>query len=146
MAMIIYDAGLDKNSATILNFYVDPNAGTIKNRMKYFGWPKIADGLRKKFQDAGTYAAMTNDDFVAEVTKEAESKCQAIIQKSGTGLWEARIKIDGKRYTPGDLYTVDSQDHGFPLKNLRLERVDHTMDKNGWSTNLTLREDVEAQE
>lgn len=141
VAMIIYDAGTDKNDTEIVDFYVDPDAGSIKNKMRYQPMTDISKLLKRQFTNDGTYTAMTNDDFVDYCRAAAIARCTTIISKIGKGLWQATINVEGANYATGDLYTVAAPAHGFPSSNLRLERVVHTMNKNGWGTLLTLTQD-----
>ena len=59
----------------------------------------------------------------------------------GRGLWEAKIVIPGEKIIVGGLYNCNAPEIGFPKKKLRIERVLHNMDGNGWITTLTLKED-----
>lgn len=141
IAMIIYDAGLDKNDTTILGFYVDPNAGTIKNKVKYQPMTDIAKLFKRQFQNAGTYTGMSNSQFTSYCEAAAIARCTSLISKVGQGLWQITMNVDGAIYSPGPLYSVSASEDGFPTSNLRLERVVHTMNKNGWGTLLTLTQD-----
>jgi hypothetical protein len=133
--MVIFDAGTDLNGNQILDFYNDPNAGTIKNAIKFQPMTDIAERLK---QDT---TIIDNDIFRQKAIDQGKAEAKRIIDKGGRGLWEATITIVGKHYTPGKLYTVTAPQMGFSARNLRLDRVVHTLNKNGWSTQLTLVED-----
>lgn len=146
LSMLIYDAGEDKNGSSIIDFYLKPDAGSITGRIKYHPMIAIAKDLKRRYIAAGTYAAMSNNTFIENVTLEARAKAQAIVDKVGIGLWEVNAVSVGQKYDMGDLYQVSSPLQGFPATNLRLDRVVHRMDRDGWTTLLTLTEDPEAEE
>lgn len=144
IAMIIYNAGNDKNGDAYLGFYLDPEAGTIKKRMKYQPMTDISKQVTKDLTDAGTYAGTSNSDFQALLKARADARSRAIVQQVGTGLWEAKVTVGGTKWDFGALYNVDAVLVGFPKTPLRLNRIVHTMDKKGWVTTLEFLEDVEA--
>jgi hypothetical protein len=144
ISMVIYNAGADKDGNDVLGFYLDPEAGSIKNRMAYQPMTDISKLLKKKFTDAGTYGSLTNAAFTAELDSAAVARSEAIVRRVGQGLWESIVDVDGEKYSYGDLYTVDATDQGFPATPVRINRIVHVMNKNGWKTRLTLRQDPEA--
>lgn len=156
ISMIIYNAGEDLNGADRINFELDPSAGTIKNRIRYNPWTDISQlvrqGLKDQYSLADTEnstilaAGITNTDFLALIDQIAIARCRAVFSKVGQGLWGANITVDGAKYTVGKFYTTSAVEIGFPPTNLRLNRVVHSLNKNGWSTQLELQEDPESEE
>lgn len=155
ISMIIYNAGEDLNASDRIEFKLDPTAGSVKNRIKYNPWLDISQlvrqGLKDQFDLADTenstlLTVITNEDFIDLLDERAVSRCMNVFAKVGQGLWSTDIDVDGLRYTPGKFYTVSSSEFGFPPTNLRLIRIVHTLNKNGWLTKLELREDPESEE
>jgi hypothetical protein len=143
LSMIIYNAGSDKNGSAVVYFYLDPNAGSIKNKIKYQPMTDVSKRIRKNLEIAGTYTGMTNSAFITLLRNSAEGRCRAIIQQIGQGLWEAEVKVEGAKYNFGDFHTVTNSRNGFPATPLRINRVQHTFDKKGWQTTLTLLQDAQ---
>lgn len=142
MSMIIYNAGNDKNDSAVVNFYLDPNAGgSLKNKIKYQPMTDISKRIKRDLEIAGTYSATSNGTFISLLRTAAEARCRSIIQNIGQGLYEAEVKVEGAKYNYGDLYPVSNARQGFPSTNLRINKVQHTFDKKGWITTLTLKED-----
>lgn len=141
ISMIIYNAGPDKDGNDYVDFYLDPEAGSIKNRMRYFSMIDISKDIKKR---TNSWSGLTNSEVQTLLKNEADAKCRRIVNNIGQGLWEAKITIPGAKYEYGGLYPVSATDFGFPSTNLRITRVVHRMNKNGWQTDLTLTEDADA--
>jgi hypothetical protein len=144
ISMVIYNAGADKNDTDYVNFYLDPEAGSIKNNMKYVSMVDISKDLKKTLTDNGTYASTSNEDYQATLQTNAVIRCRRIVQNIGQGLWQANVGVPGEKYTYGNLYNVSSTSFGFPKTELRINRIVHRMDKNGWQTDLELLQDADA--
>lgn len=139
--MLIYDAGEDKNGASILDFEYRKDAGSIKGSVKYQPMTEISKQIRWSLGEA-TYNTIDNDTFVALCKVQAISKAQAIIDKVGQGLWKSTVTMFGTKITPGELYKHNASRIGFQNIDLRVDSVIHTMNVNGWQTKVTLLEDV----
>ena len=146
ISMVIYNAGNDKNDNAWLGYYLDPFATSIKNRMLYQPMIDISRDLKAELIRNGTYDTISNEDYVEILDNRAKARARSIVSKVGQGLWEADIDIRGEKYTPGTIYGVDASKLGLGTLNLRLTRVVHIMDRNGWLTKLTLKEDPEKLE
>lgn len=141
ISMIIYNAGNDLNGNAVLGFYLDPLASSIKNRMLYQPMTDISRDLHAELTRSGEISNISNDDYVAILDERAKARARAIISKVGQGLWQAEVDMRGKKFTPGTMYAVDASKFGLASLNLRLTRVVHIMNRNGWLTKLTLNED-----
>jgi hypothetical protein len=147
--MLIYDAGEDKNGQSILDFEYRKDAGSIKGSIKFQPMTEIREEVKRTYiltNGQVAYDALSNDDFVALCKLKAKPKSQAIIAKVGQGLWKCDTTIYGSKLVPGTLYKTKATRIGFPVRNLRLDTVIHTMNSNGWSTKITLLEDVSPEE
>lgn len=133
--MVIYDAGEDKNGNSILGFYLKPDAGSIKGRMHYEPMVTISQYEKEALGDTA-YAAISNEDFIALCDAKAQARSETIVYNYSRGLWEATVNVRGNRYDIAGLYALDAVDFGFPQNNLRLERITHTLNKDGWQTTL----------
>jgi len=142
--MLIYDAGNDKNGASILGFEYRKDAGSIKGSVKYQPMTEIRDEVKRNLGQTA-YDALSNSEFVTLCKAKAIPKSQAIIAKIGQGLWKANIVTQGTKLVPGTLYKTTASRIGFPVTSLRLDTVVHTMNSKGWVTKLTLIEDVSAE-
>jgi hypothetical protein len=154
ISMIIYNAGEDLNGSDRINFELDPSAGTIKNRIRYNPWTDInqlvRQGLKDQYGMSDTendtiLLFISNDVFISLLDQIAIARCRAVFSKVGQGLWQSTVTVTGDKYTVGKFYTTSASELGFPPTNLRLERVVHSLNKNGWSTTLTLKEDPESE-
>lgn len=146
ISMVIYNAGNDLNGNAWLGFYFDPLATSFKNRMLYQPMTDISRDLYTKLEKEGKIGTITNEEYVALLDEAAQARARAIISKVGQGLWEANITVRGQKFTPGSIYGVDASKLGLSVLNLRLTRVVHTMNRNGWNTQLNLKEDPEKLE
>lgn len=147
--MLIYDAGEDKNGASILDFEYRKDAGSIKGSIKYQPMTEISQEVKRSYINTygqTAYDALTNDEFVALCKAKAIPKSQAIIDKVGQGLWQSSVTTFGTKLVPGTLYKNTASRVGFPVTNLRLDSVIHSMNSKGWQTKLTMIEDVSPEE
>ena len=150
ISSIIYNAGGNLNGGTILELYHDPSS--TSTNIKYKTMLDINQAVRIIFKNLHSLAdttnatlltAVTNDEFEAAVNILARSRAQKYISVFSRGLWEAKIDSTGMRYTMGALYTVVENINKFSPPSLRVSRIVHTMDKNGWNTQLSLSEDTD---
>jgi len=140
VSMIIYNAGPDKDGNDYVDFYLAPNADAIKGRMRY----EEMRYLSKDLAVTSFWTSSTNAQVQTELKIRAEDNGRRIVNQIGTGLWQASLTVEGGQYDFGGLYNVEAPDFGFPTTLLRLDRITHTMNKNGWSTTLTLKQDAES--
>jgi len=131
--MIIYDTGTDLNGDQILDFQLRADAGSIKGSTRYIPMTKMSEQLKN------SWVGVDNDLFVTAVKNQAIAKCNTIFSKTGQGLDKAIVNIKGQKVNIAKLHSVKSDMKS--LNNLRLERVVHTMSRNGWRTRLELEKD-----
>jgi len=137
--MIIYDAGEDKNGASMLGFDYNKTADTLEGSIKFQPMTEIAKEYKKEL--GANYDTISNDDFIRECNKRAKNKVMSLLNAFGKGIWEVNIKTYGKKYNVGELYEVKAQKRGFPTCLLRIDSVIHSIGVNGWNTQLILHED-----
>lgn len=149
--MIIYNAGYDLEGEVIESFAYNKNASSISEAMIYQPMTEITRELRTIIalqhgladtQDATILGVMTNSQFRDLVISLALAKCDRIFGNIGTGLWEAKVRVFGANYQVGGLYTIVCEETGFIPRDMRLERLTHYMDSNGWMTTLELAEEA----
>lgn len=140
VSMIIFNAGEDKNGNDYVDFYLAPNADTIKGRMLY----QEMRYLSKNLKSSNFWDIATNEQIQTELDKRARDNARKIVHQIGTGLWQANINIRGTKFRYGDLYYVEAPEIGFPKTLLRLNRIVHNMNKDGWKTDLMLEQDAES--
>lgn len=144
ISFLIFDCGEDKNGASILDFYLKPDAGTIKGQTKFQPMTDIAKLEKRSLEVQGTYDSTSNAEFVEACIKIGKARAETIVNKVGEGLKNATINVRGGHYNPADLYLVSGP--ATPEQGLRLERVVHTFNRNGWDTQLNLVEDPSEEE
>lgn len=140
ISMIIFDAGEDKNGNAIMDFEYKADAAEIKGAVRFQPMIHISPSVKARYTQA-EFDVLDNATFRDICTQAAKGEAQRILQRVGQGLWEAVVEIPGARYMPGALYTVRAPLMGFSATNLRLERVVHSLNRNGWQTRLQLKED-----
>lgn len=140
VSMVIYNAGPDLNGNDYIDFYLAPNANTIKGQMRY----EEMKYLSKDLQETAFWGTATNTQVQTVLKARADDNCRRIVNEIGTGLWNADISLKGVKLSFGDLYNVSATEKGFPKTKLRLNRIVHTMNKNGWETLLNLTQDAES--
>ena len=144
ISSVIYNAGNDLNDAPILNFYHDSTS--TSTNIKYFAMTDIEKVLKRQYTDGAGGYTISNEYFLELAKQKGDAQASNIIRKVGTGLWEATINVEGGIYAIGSLYEVGDNLNNFPSQRLRVNKVVHKMDKNGWSTTLTLKEDPKEQQ
>jgi hypothetical protein len=137
VAMIIFDAGKDLNEVPIIDFEYNPKASAIKGNIKYQPMTTIADQLKRQ----GTIT--DNTEFRNEALRQARIQSQRIIARVGEGTDMTTCEIPGQKVNMAKLHKVKSD--SFPEQELRLDRVVHTMNRNGWVTRLELIEDIKVE-
>lgn len=142
VSMIIYNAGEDKDGNDYVDFYLTPNANTIKGQMRYEEMQYIS----KDFRETALWTSSTNSEVQTELKERAEANCQRIVSQVGTGLQQASVATKGSKYAYGDLHWVSAPERGFPRTALRIERIVHTLNKNGWETSLNMAQDPDVIE
>ena len=154
IAMLIYNAGKDLDDIDYIDFTFNETAPSIKGHIKYQPMLDISKEYRREIMitnslsdttSASILTVMTNTQFQTELNRRASNVGDKLINAVGTGLWQATCRITGQIIKPGDYHTVKAPNDGFISTPMRVERVQHTMNKNGWTTKLTLKEDPAKQ-
>ncbi len=131
ISMLIIDCGKDLNGSNIYERHITNNVSGV---FKYYPLPRIADELKV----LGTIT--DNAEFRTEAKKHGLAWGKSIINLNNSGVHTTTVEIKGQRVNMAKLFTVKSE--MFPTLNLRLQRVVHTFEKNGWRSRLELEEDV----
>lgn len=134
VAMVIYNAGPDLNGTDTYGFKYNNFAENIKGAVKYYPMTDIS-----KLLVASDYST-DNNEFIAEQKRLAEIEADAVINKYSGGVDKTTCTLTGRQINISKLHKVSSP--MFPEKELRLIRVVHTFNRNGWSTKLELEEDA----
>ena len=138
VSMVIYNAGPDLNGADTFGFRYNQFAETIKGSVRYYPMVDISKQLLKT-----SFATATNEEFIAEQQRQANAQADAVIKKYSGGIDKTTCELQGQHVNIAKLHKVSSPI--FPQKELRLQRVVHTFNRNGWSTKLELEQDVREQ-
>jgi hypothetical protein len=141
--MVIFDGGEDKNGASILDFYLKPDSGSIEGRMIFQPMRKISEGLKAKYISEGTYAGMSNETFISNVVEQCKGRAESIAYAWNEGLWKATLTFQGRRFDLAKKYELSLPLHGMGSESLRVDNIVHTYDKNGWVTKITMMQDPE---
>lgn len=144
ISSVIYNAGNDLVDVSITDLYHNDNA--TSTNIKYTPMIDIAKKYKRKFSDGNGGYTITNDTFIAICKIDAVARSKSIIRNVGTGLWKADIEVKGDHYTIGKLYTVEDNINNFESQILRIKRIVHTLNKNGWTTKLSLEQDPEEEQ
>jgi hypothetical protein len=95
----------------------------------------------------GTYPLGTNEGtgFIGESVKRAINECKKITKRTGDLRWKGSFTMRGTvSYNPGDLLKLTYNDGNMVDKKLRCTGVEHQIKKGGWSTIISVEEDVKA--
>ncbi len=139
ISSVIFNCGTDLNGTGITGFYHDDTSYStnIKN-VPMIDISRDLKFLHKAEIDAGTY---TNSMLIDDAVLLGEGRARRIISNVGTGTWKSTVKVRGQKYPMSAVYIVGDVTNNFAPQRMRLKRVVHTMDKNGWSTQLELEQD-----
>jgi len=138
VAMVIYNAGPDLNGVDTYGFVYNEFAENIKGAVRYYPMLDISKSLKKI-----NYSPSDNNEFIKEQNRQATIEAQNVIKKYSGGVDKTTCILQGQKVNVAKLHTVKSP--MFPQKELRLTRVVHTFNRNGWETKLELEEDVRTQ-
>lgn len=148
ISSIIYNAGKNLNDITITNMYHDPTS--TSTNIKYKTMLDINQYIRNNIKKAYSLPDVENETLLNVVTNEqfeslVENACNGraalFINKYSRGLWEADVAVKGQKITMSSLYSLVDNITGFAPPNLRVVRVVHIINKNGWNTQINLEED-----
>lgn len=140
ISTVFYNAGLDKNDSTIWRIYHDPTSTSFRSQTLEI--PRVADNLKTLFKRQGVYDSMSNGDFINAVIASAQPKAEAYILAAGKSVWEATIEAYGGKYQIGGYYDIGFGNFDAALKKMRLIKIKHRYNSNGWQSSLSFKEDL----
>ena len=167
---IIYNAGNDLESKGIVSYYFDSSSSFSKEKSTYKPWTDIAKKLKNLEEAIGnitqnadgtvtidvssgttswgvayTNDTEYNDEFIIQANRLAAARSKKLVRNTGNVRWKGTITIRGKRIAPGILARWTSNSVGVQQQFLRVSKLQHNIDKSGWSTTISLEEDEQEQ-
>jgi hypothetical protein len=152
--MIIYNSGKDKNDNSILWYQFNWNTRSGQLKFKYYDWSEIATQMRGySWEDPSSGSVLTWDVATNSQVREyaktrGSAECTTVFSKAGM-YWKGNVTLKGtKGYTRGQLINIVSDKFGnfgesSGLK-LRISEIVHSVNSNGWTTEITLDEDPDV--
>lgn len=169
---IIFKCGEDMDGNQIVNYAYDKNTGApvVKDSLRV--WEDLARDMKEEDRRAGnitkTYSdeysyptsyPMTpawkrssgtvandtdyNNEFIIEATRRARAHCAMEFKFNGSPKLKGKIELEGKSsYEPNEAVLFTAPNTGINKQYLRITDVQHNLLKNGWSTTLTVEEEV----
>jgi len=100
--------------------------------------------------DASGDASIDNDNDLNESlriqsSKEGKTRASEITQKRANPRWKGTISLKGYKYALGNLITFNDSFHGISDALIRITDIQHSINKGGWYTTLTVEEDAEEK-
>jgi hypothetical protein len=150
ISMVIYNAGEDLDGNDRINFQLDPEASSVKNKISYQPMTDISGLVRQQVKEDFSLAdtdnstilgVLTNTEFIERLDTVAKARSFRIFDNVGKGLWQTTIEAIGQKYAINGLYEVKAPNTGFSKKNQRMQRIVHNFNKDGWNTRLELEQD-----
>lgn len=95
---------------------------------------------------ADAMSTITNTTFRQELRQKGSSKALRFMQGLEGLIWKGQIKMRGNnRYSPGDYVTLYSPSYNINNLNVRITNVKNDITRKGWTTTLTVEEEVTEQ-
>ena len=135
--MIIFDAGTDLEDTPIIDFEYNKIASQIKGSIKYQPYVTISKILK---QDG---SITDNTEFRNKAIEMGRSQANRRMRVANDGSEFTSCSIQGRKLNIAKLHKVKSE--MFPLRELRLDKIIHTINRNGWVTKLELIEDTDYE-
>jgi len=139
LVYIIYNAGVDKNGNAIQGYYLKPGTSAIDGKQSF--QPMTDISKLKKRELGSAYDTITNEEFINLCKDIATSRAKAIVDKTNKGTWKGTISVTPDFFNISKLYKVIGQN--IPKIDMRIKRITHKINKNGWKIDLELNEDLE---
>lgn len=95
-------------------------------------------------------ATVTDDDSYntalrTEIDKRCKSRARSLCARRSSPRWKGSITIKGRNFIPGELINLTSRVHGINSVDVRINSLTHTINRNGWFTNVEVEEDDDEQ-
>jgi hypothetical protein len=167
---IIFKAGEDMNNKQVRGWEQDPSAGPPMVKDSFRPFLHVARQMKRQdaqqgnitynSQDSYNYpsaypvtpawntslTASSNSDYNTKFREEARRRgreeARKIINNTGSVRWRGNTNVKGKNYVASDLVRFTDKRVGIQNILVRITDVKHNFDKLGWSTMLSLEEDV----
>ena len=71
-----------------------------------------------------------------------KNRARRLTHSKANPRWKGRITLRGEKFSIGELVQFNSTDHGILDAKVRIKDIQHSIDKSGWTTILSVEEDA----
>ena len=71
-----------------------------------------------------------------------KNRARRLTQSKANPRWKGSITLRGEKFSIGELIQFNSTDHGILDAKVRIKDIQHSIDKSGWTTILSVEEDA----